>query len=124
MVSNRRVAEFFYTKSAYSLNIQICNICNERKKATEKGFTNLKSHIYNKHPQQYPTFIAEVKSGQGGSFEYAFQLKTRKISAWLEVITMSLLPFSAVQKTYTRTHFNTENILYDNFMKYMRKMTK
>lgn len=104
------------------------------KRKSGRGYANFMSHITSQHPEDYRKFqetneddvsVSNDQPGatSGGDCTLFFSKKAVQIHAWLELIILSLLPFSILNSDVLKRHIKYKPMTYHTFIKYMSRLT-
>lgn len=135
---NKDICEFFFG-SEYndpSTFTWKCRHCAKfRKQNTDKGYTNLMSHIKDEHPNYerlYEAFLKEseeldttgannasLTTSKQTMMDDFFDVKTNNIYKWLDWVIMDELSLMFPEKERTRKNTNLEKISTKTLKKYM-----
>lgn len=124
--NTKEICDLFFKKIKESGSEEVyeCNCGTTRKKQKSSGYTNLMSHLREKHDdweQLYNDFKKNnPKSIKGKSNFFIVNPKVLQLHSWLDWIVTDNLPISTVEKKTYRDYSNLEPISVDTFMKYLK----
>lgn len=119
----KRLALLFFHPSRRQGDEWVCDECNESVKQPGTGYSNLASHIRCNHSELVPERIEKERKKNMSFFQsLTYDAKTLRIHAWLETISMCLLPFSFCEYETIRKHFKHAGICRNTLTKYMHKL--
>ena len=101
-----------------------CNLCNFQRKKSN-GFSNLVSHLEDKHLNDLKDFINKEKSNKSGplnAFLRPLSKDAKNLHGWIEWIVMGDLPQLFVEDTYTKRYTKLESISRHTLQKYMEEV--
>jgi hypothetical protein len=93
------------------------------KYMSNKGYTNLQSHIVASHPD-YINLGHDLERNQRLLMESFYPKKVRTYWGWLDWVIGDLLPFRFVEKERARIHSNLDNISLDSFMNVLKSLVE
>jgi len=130
-IDTAKACEFFFTSSVNDDGDQVfvCECGTRRKSKKGSGYTNLMSHLNDKHPnwpEIYGNFLlSNPQSAKSTSGSMFFKNpKVIKIYSWLDWVVTNNLPISCVSKKEFREYSKLEGISENTFMKYLRLVEK
>ena len=101
-----------------------CNLCNVQRKKSN-GFSNLVSHLEDKHINDLKDFINKETSNKSGplnAFLRPLSKDAKNLHGWIEWIVMGDLPQLFVEDTYTKRYTKLESISRHTLQKYMEEV--
>ena len=101
-LTGKQIQDTFFSIHSIEKNTFICNLCNKSLKTNETGgYTNIKKHIETVHSTAFEKFKDAKSKGKSIDLdEFRYSNKSLRACAWLEIIVMCLLPFSAVYSPF------------------------
>eukprot|EP00171_Calliarthron_tuberculosum_P021796 IDg21796t1 len=88
--------------------------CGTVRKQNGTGYTNLTSHVRDKHPDDYQKLRSESgqpsHSSESAPSSLFFNRKTLQMHGWVDLVVAGLLPFSAVENPTYRRHVRYDPI--------------
>ncbi len=99
----------------------------ERFVCKEVGYTNLTSHVRDKHVQYFRKLQAEI--GQSSNLSESkpvsifYSKRTLQLRGWVDLVIGALLPFSVVESPAYRKHIKHEPISRKSPTRYLEKLT-
>jgi hypothetical protein len=127
VVDAGKVCSLFYTKviDCDSEDQFKCSCGTLRKQKKGSGYSNLMSHLKDKHSdweEIYNNFIKSNPKSKKPPAGHVFFIhpKVILIHSWLDWVVTDNLPISIVEKETYRNYSNLENISVDTFTKYLK----
>jgi hypothetical protein len=115
MSCNQQAVDFYFTKTGPGL--YTCKCKKNRAQRDKTGYSNLKNHIVNCHPNwkeeiamnYQPAFVATTK-------------KAQNVFSWFQWVIFENREFSFVEKQLTRQNSNLSPISVDTLVYYIEKL--
>ena len=103
--------------------------CNIVRKQSGSGYTNLVSHVRDKHPENLQTLRsdseqpASTTTSLSTPLSFLYGKRAEQLFGWIDLVVSGLLPFSVVSNSTYRKHVRYEGINRETLGKYMRNLT-
>ena len=125
VVDAGKVCSLFYKKVDGDEDQFVCNCGTMRKQKKGSGYSNLMSHLRDKHSEWeniYNDFIMSNPKSKKPPAGHQFFIhpKVIFIYSWLDWVVTDNLPISIVEKQTYRNYSNLENVSVDTFTKYLK----
>jgi hypothetical protein len=118
-VTKERVADYF-----------ACRCCPESNRCVRKkanGYTNLKTHLIDKHKDYWMDSARKILAGEvRGPIDLIFGAtdKAKQIHGWMTQVVMNNLPLSFVDNPINRRYSKLKSLSSKSLKKYMRRLKK
>ena len=124
MVSNKDYADHFFTRR--TTGMFECNYCGKmRRQAPSSGYTNLMSHLSDKHPHYVDDYAEWEQAGgqQLESFGFVSD-KATKIFNWMHWVLERNMPLEEVDNELTRSMSKWDSDSSKTLKKYMQLVVR
>lgn len=118
--NSKSIIEKFYTLCGKNQYKCLCGILRKANVETS-GYSNLISHVKDKHKEELDHFVTERKENDGIT-KFVISLhssKAKNLYSWIDWIISDNHPFSFVENENTRKYCNLSPMSLPSFMKYI-----